>query len=81
MSNLQFKQAMLAYEEGLRGESVRRREIESFKESQANAFASGGITLAGSPLAVLQETQGLGDQELTAMRRATRDQGELGKAV
>lgn len=76
-ADLQNKQAMLAYEEGLRGASARRREIESFKESQAAAFSSGGITLAGSPLAVLQETQGLGDQEVTAMQRAAEARSRL----
>ncbi len=76
-SELQLKQANIAYEEGLRAEALRRAEIESFKEGQAASFASGGITLAGSPLGVLEETQQLGDQELRAMRSATEARSNL----
>lgn len=77
MAELQSKQGLIAYEEGLRNESARRREIGAFKESQANAFSSGGINLAGSPLAVLEETEQLGQQELRAMRQATEARSNL----
>lgn len=73
----QNQQALIAYEEGLRNESQRRREIGSFKERQAHDIVSGGITLGGSGLGLLEETEQLGQQELSAMRRSTEARSNL----
>lgn len=70
-ANLQIDQSLLEYQEGLEQYYVRKREIESFKESQGAALAHGGLTLSGSALAITEETQQLGNQELASIMRAT----------
>lgn len=63
------KQGALAYEDALINAEKKRREYTAFREQQALDFASGGVTLQGSPLGVLQETTSLGEQEVNAITR------------
>lgn len=63
------RQSSLAYEQSLLEAAQKERQVTSFREQQALKFASSGMTLEGSPLAVLEETRALGQQEADAIRR------------
>ena len=66
-----------AYEQSLREAAQKDYEVTKVKEQQALDYASRGVTLAGSPMAVLTETQQLGDQESAAIRRRGQEQADL----
>lgn len=68
-ADLLGQQSDIAFEESLREANRIDRDAISFREEQANRFASSGGTLEGSPLAVLAETEFLGQQESAAARR------------
>lgn len=66
------KQASLAYEQSLIDANQQERQFRSFKEEQALRFASSGGS-GGSQLAVLEETEQLGQQEVNATKRRGRE--------
>lgn len=63
------KQSSIAYEESLMEAARKEYQYKQFKEKQALKFASSGVTLAGSPLGILAETESLGAQEVGAIKR------------
>ncbi|MBX9937658.1 MAG: hypothetical protein K2Y32_00310 [Candidatus Obscuribacterales bacterium] len=63
------KQSSIAYEESLMEAARKEYQVRQFREQQALKFASSGITLQGSPLGVLAETEALGAQEVSAIKR------------
>jgi len=63
------REAAFSYEQGLLEAAQTEYKMRSIKEQQALKFSSQGITLGGSPLGVLQETESLGMQEANAQRR------------
>lgn len=66
-------QSSLAYEQSLLDAQQNDRQVTQFKEDQALRFASSGITLGGSPLAVLESTQQLGNQQSNAILRRGKE--------
>jgi len=71
------RQAGLAYEQSLVEAAQLERQTKAFREEQALRFASSGITLAGSPLGVLEETRALGAQSADAIRTRGREVSNL----
>lgn len=71
------RQSSLAYEQSLLEAAQKERQVTAFKEQQALKFASSGMTLEGSPLAVLEETRALGQQETDAIRRRGEEVSRL----
>lgn len=57
-------QSVMAYKDSLYAAQQIQRQVTEHKEQQALDFASSGLSLQGSPLAELQRTQYLGDQEV-----------------
>lgn len=55
------------------------REVTKFREEQAVAYNKSGVTLAGSPLLVLDETRRLGQEEIDAIQRRGQNMQELYK--
>lgn len=70
-------QAALTQAETKRDAAQKRREILSFKESQAMKFNNSGVLLDGSPLLVLQETIDLGNEEIKAITERGNAQSNL----
>ncbi|MBX9688201.1 MAG: hypothetical protein K2X27_15945 [Candidatus Obscuribacterales bacterium] len=70
-------QSRLAYEQSLLDAQQKQREYTAFKEQQALKFASSGVTLQGSPLGILEETQQLGQQEQSAILRRGQEVSSL----
>jgi len=65
------EQANITFDEYDMEARRRAREIKLFRQSQAQGYnAAGVLTDSGSPLAVLDETSRLGQQEVDAIRRA-----------
>lgn len=71
------QQSDIAFTEAQREAARKAREVRAFREQQAAEFASGGGLLAGSKLAVLAETEILGQQEVSAIKRRGQAQADL----
>lgn len=76
-ANYVSRESAFSYEQGLREAAQTAYEGHKFKENQALQFASSGVTLQGSPLGVLQETQSLVDQEVAAQKRRATEMSKL----
>ncbi len=74
------RQASLAYEQSLQDAAQKERQGRAIKEEQALRMASNGITLAGSPLGVLEETRALNQQEADAIKRRGEEVSALYEA-
>ncbi len=68
-SSALLQQAGIATEEAEATRRRRKREIAQFAAQQESRFLSSGVTLAGTPLLVLEETRRLGAEELDAITR------------
>lgn len=65
-------QADLALKEARRDAILKKREVSSFKESQAQKYNASGVLIEGSPMAVLSNTVRKGNEEI----KAIMDRGE-----
>lgn len=74
---LQREQASLFADEAEMAAIQKQREVRLFREDQAHKYLAGGVLLDGSPLAVLDETRRLGDQEVAAIRRSGAARAKL----
>ncbi len=63
------EQATLEREELLEESRRQKKEARKFLAKQSVAFVKGGVSLAGSPMLVLEETQDEADKQFAAGRR------------
>jgi hypothetical protein len=66
-ARFQESQAILAQEEALREARQVKENLEKFRKTQKLAFLKNGVTLQGSPMLVLQETERKGLEEVDAI--------------
>ncbi len=71
------QQATFAYQQGMLQAAQNDYAVTKAKSTQDAQFNSSGVTLSGSPLAILTETQGLGNQVSTAYRLQGTLQSQL----
>lgn len=71
------KQSNLVVDEAEQEARRRAREISLLQGAQASRYLAGGVLLDGSPLAVIEETRRLGEQEVSAIRRSGAAQARL----
>lgn len=64
------EQGRLAQEEHNREAARRAEEVRKFHRTQSLAFLKNGVTLAGSPLLVLDETMTQGQEEVNAISKS-----------
>lgn len=76
-AELYNKQAQVAENEARRDAAQKKREGYLFREAQAMKFNSSGVTLEGSPLTVLQETERLNREEVDAIMASGRSTADL----
>lgn len=77
---LQRQQAAIAQEEANRDAGIHADERTQFLKRQKLAFLKSGVTLEGSPLLVLEDTQRKSQEEVDAMIRRGNAQYRLGNA-
>lgn len=65
-----LRQGDIARQEAEAEAQRRRREVKQTKSKQLVGFLKSGVSLEGTPFAVLQETERLGAEEVSAIRRA-----------
>lgn len=64
---LQEKEGDIAYQDAKQAAIQRAREVRKFQAMQATKYVQSGVTLEGTPIAVLEETRKLGQQEVDYM--------------
>lgn len=74
---LQEEQGRLADLEARRAATQTEEEARKFRDRQILAYVKSGVTLAGSPLQVLEETIRKGDEEADALRKRGSAQRNL----
>lgn len=76
-ANSLSKESTFAYEQSLLEAAQNDYNVTKTKASQDAQFASSGVTLAGSPLGILTETQSLGNQVSNAIKLRGQLQSDL----
>lgn len=71
------EQASLAEQEAAYEAEQRARDVRKFQAKQESKYLASGVTLAGSPALVLEETRQLGQQEIDAIMRRGQAQAKL----
>lgn len=66
-----------AYQYSLQQAAMNDYQVTQTKDNQALQFASSGVTLAGSPLGIMAETQGLGNMVSANIRQQGLNQAQL----
>jgi hypothetical protein len=70
-------QGRLAQEEANREATLHARDVRRFQANQSLSFLANGVSLAGSPLLVAEDTQTQGDEEVASIRKSGAAQREL----
>lgn len=80
-------QARLAEMESADEARIHARQVRKFSANQKSAFLKNGVTLDGSPLAVLEDTRDSGQEEVNSIMRSgaakaqlIRDKSEITKS-
>lgn len=73
----QREQASLVADEYEQAASQKAREVAHYAAEQAEMYLSGGVLMDGTPLAVVEETRQLGQQEVDALRRSGAARAKL----
>ena len=68
-AQMELQQAQIQRDEEYFKANQKQREVDRFQKEQIMQFASSGVLVSGSPLAVLADTALQGKQEVDAMRR------------
>lgn len=71
------EQGRIAREEANREAQLHAADVRRFQRTQAVAFTKNGVTLAGSPLLVLDDTVARGQEEVDSIVRSGDAQGRL----
>lgn len=71
------EQGRLAQEESLREAQLHADDVRRFHRSQSVAFTKNGVSLAGSPLLVLDETVSRGQEEVDSIVKSGNAQQNL----
>lgn len=66
-AGLMEEQGGLAQEEADREAALHARDVKRFRSQQAVAFTKNGVSLAGSPLLVLEDTRATGQEEVDSI--------------
>lgn len=69
-AGLYREQANIVSDEANMAALQKTREVKRFAAEQAETYLAGGVLLDGTPLAVIEETRQLGQQEIDALRRS-----------
>jgi hypothetical protein len=70
-------QADLAIAQARRDALLTAQNVRSFREEQASGYLNSGVTLEGSPMAVLSQTVTRGQQEIDSIKASGEAQSKL----
>lgn len=70
-------QARVIREDTVRNAEIHKRNLKQFESEQRMAFLKSGVSLEGSPLLILEETERIGKEELKAMLERGKAKQEL----
>ncbi len=76
-AELMDRQADIVLSETIRDADRLRRDVITFRESQAHAFLDSGVTLQGSPMEILTETVRKGNAQIEALVRRGQAESDL----